>query len=139
MDGHCPIAVPGAAWDTARRGRRPRILDWDHELDQTLPEPQAVHHLDTHVLHRDVAFMHEPEHIAIEGQHGRAMRGDDTQIDRILRNLDSHGDLLLLVVFDMACACVHMSVVPSVTCIAFPLHLENTTATPAILPEEELR
>src|SRR5262249_49680461 len=136
MDGHCPVAVPSSAWDTTRRGWRPRVLHRDHELDQTLPEPQAVHHLDADVLHRDVAFMHETEHIAIEGQHGRTIRGDDTQIDCVFRDFDSHRDLLLLLVFNMACAYVRVSVVPSVTCISFPLHLEHTTATPSILPEE---
>src|SRR4051812_33655725 len=95
MDGHRPVAVPGAAGDPARRGGRPRGLDWDDQLDQTLPEPQAVHHLNSYVLHRDVAFMHETEHIAIKGQHSRAIRGDDTQIDRILRNFSSHRNLLL--------------------------------------------
>jgi hypothetical protein len=56
--------------------------------------------VDAHVLHRDVAFMLEAEHIAIEGQHGLAIRGDDAQINRILRNSDAHWALLLLVVHD---------------------------------------
>src|SRR5207237_10650816 len=101
LDGHRPVAIPGAAWNTARCRRCPRVLDRNDQLDQTLPEPQAVHYLDAHVLHGDVAFMHKPEHIAVKGQHGRAIRGNDTQIDRVFRDFDSHGDFLLLVVFDM--------------------------------------
>src|SRR5688572_27525389 len=110
MDGHRPVAVPGSALDTARGGRYPRVLDRDDELDQTLAEPQAMHHLDAHVLHRDVAFMLEAEHIAIESQHGLAIRGDDAQIDCVLRDFDSHGDLLLSVRLYTACggACAHV-------------------------------
>src|SRR5918996_6653615 len=97
MDGHRPVAIPATALDTARSGRHPWVLDRDDELDQTLAEPQAVHHLDAYVLHRDVAFMLEAEHIAIKGQHGLVIRGDDAQIDRVLRDFDSHRDFLLSV------------------------------------------
>src|SRR5215510_13907107 len=109
MDGHRPVAVPGTAGDPARRGRCLWVMDRDNQLDQTLPEPQTVHHLDTYVLHRDVAFMHETEHIAIKGQHSRALRSDDTQIDRILRNFDSHRNPLLTLSTRPRpwCACYH--------------------------------
>src|SRR5262245_28297538 len=50
MDGHRKVAVPGAALNTARRRWGPWVLDRHDQLDQTLPEPQAVHHLDTYVL-----------------------------------------------------------------------------------------
>src|SRR5262249_20650426 len=50
MDRHRKVAGPAAALNTARPGWGPWLLDRHGQLDQTLPEPQAVHHLDTYVL-----------------------------------------------------------------------------------------